>query len=74
MKKVETITTLTCDLCGKEVTEFASVSEGYPVAVGLSVEVWYGGKKPYDLCRECNSKVLSLLRNIQKQAIGEEKF
>ena len=62
MKKTETITTLKCDLCGKVVKEFASVSESHGTAiVRLEKKVWYGGRYWWDVCQECSDKILKFL-------------
>jgi hypothetical protein len=67
MKNVQTTTTLICDICGKEVKEFACACEGHSEAIVLAIDIWYGGVKSKDICQDCNDEILKLIRDIQKR-------
>jgi hypothetical protein len=66
MKTTKTVTSASCDLCGKAMTsgeEFNSVSETSPFGIlSMKYDIWYGGTHQVeDVCKDCNSKVMGFL-------------
>lgn len=66
MQKEITIVERYCDICGKQVTQFAKVSETIPVEYSLKGVVYYGGQKHYtDLCEHCNNEITLLIDKLK---------
>lgn len=50
-----------CDLCGNKVERFSSCTEGAPQKIYLIEERYRGDFFHFDICQECNSKLLNIL-------------
>lgn len=61
--KVETvITTLTCDVCGREVKEFCEgAGEMQPVAYKIIKWVYYGKEQKLDICKPCHDAICKFM-------------
>lgn len=68
MKKSTTIITVTCDICGKDISETgrAVCNESTPIEVVQIVrDVYYAGNYYIeDLCAECNNAINDLIQDL----------
>lgn len=68
MKTEKTIVTITCDVCGKDISEYgkAQPDEISGTCVELIYSDYYVYNKRYvkDLCRECNKKIVEFVREL----------
>lgn len=67
MIKKEVIETKICDCCGKEVDYFLNSStESYTTIYKIVENIWYGGDKTIDTCKDCQIKIIKFIKSLKE--------
>ena len=65
MIKNITTTIYICDICGKEVEKLAiKPTETMQTVVKIQSLQWYGNVNDYDICPDCNRKIIKFLQTL----------
>jgi hypothetical protein len=68
----ETIRKNYCDICNKQVLNFARASENNSVAIDkISYVVYYGGTHHVEVCQECSDKIMEFILKLHDPKEGK---
>lgn len=68
--KRETIVIKTCDICGKQVKDFAKASETTTEIIRfIGKQYWYAPEEMLDVCYSCSKQLIEFIRELRKKGL-----